>query len=332
MLDRLFPELIDLVLDQVGNRPSLHTRDKERRRTLYACSLVSKVLRQRAQPKLWEKLELLGEDDTEGFAFLLDGGGDNGGQLRHSVRILDSSHGSQIGLKGTVSFPRGFALASLVELVLEDTFIDRAQAVYLFTTTCLPSLRVLAVLGFDDFLSNGHTPSFPAAFLDQLDIIQANCLWDNQLNCWPNNNSPPFPLSSPTPIVCRVPFKTDSHSSVLDDLFLLQPRHLSISDPNAEPRLLDDVRTFVTSTSKPISLHLPTSLRSSTSPLVISALAALQQACSQQGVEVVWYEANETDEVDNSDLAVAKESWAWARGFKARARAAAAEEAGGSRS
>ncbi|GAA5888724.1 hypothetical protein JCM6882_002827 [Rhodosporidiobolus microsporus] len=282
MLDRLPPEIIDLVLDQVGKRPSFFNEEVERRRTLYACCLVSKVLGQRAQAKLWESLEV-DDEVVERIAALL--GGDDNEELSHSVRVLIMDLTSTARLTGAI-------LNVLCRLpTLEEVHLEIP----------LDSQEGVSV-------GDWHVFARLSMFLDQLDLVLVDCFYPDDF--------PPSLHSSSTAVLCHFHFGPDPQESPLNEFLRHPPHHLGISDAVISPWVLDHIRTLVTSTSKPISLHLPTHLHSSISPVVICAAAFLELSCSQHNVEIVWYEKDKRKEAPTSEFR------AYARKFKAKARAA----------
>ncbi|GAA5855805.1 hypothetical protein JCM8547_000362 [Rhodosporidiobolus lusitaniae] len=302
MLDRLPPELVDLVLDLLPS-PATLTGARVRQETLWACCLVCKKARASPEPFLWRHIVVLSNSQANRLIERCDLDDQRTERLKsgaRNMRIEEASGNIEVGaiyalsaeLENVVGIRiacadeldvTSFAHNHLRTLSFESNAICRPTA-----TPDLPNLSSLSlyyVLMSADFISSildsasrrsmravslGASPfAFlrgnpfpPADQLDQLDMLQ---LYITDAEAFMSNH-----FRAATPVVVNV------NDNELLNYWLVEaaeehtPRHYRYyipSDATLTPtslchRSLRRILSLVDVDPPPVSLHLPSILRS----------------------------------------------------------------------
>ncbi|GAA5886697.1 hypothetical protein JCM6882_005861 [Rhodosporidiobolus microsporus] len=303
MLERLPLELLDLVLDHLGDPPTLYRENDERRRALYACCLVSRALRQRAQPQLWHRLQSARNEDV---LMQIAGRGDDE-VLRKDVRMAYAD--LDYHLSGDANLLLRYENVEEIGLRAPDPW----QA--LLDPSLLQQLPNVTVEDGSDIF-----PPLSDSLLDQLDVVQGQSYIVDLI--------PQSILDSTTPFLYVANFDSDDKGVVLRELMQHPPRHLGVFefDVDRMDDTLEELITLVQSPSRPVSLHLSTSIRSEALSITIPSLAtAVVQACATHKVELLWHC------VEGGPYSIWSGFWEYGKKVKAAARAEKVREGAGAK-
>ncbi|BGP15227.1 hypothetical protein JCM10213_000821 [Rhodosporidiobolus nylandii] len=325
MLDRLPLELLDHILHFAA--PLDYTPDlyKERRATLRSCCLVSRTMRELAQPMLPEVFAARTKKDVQ----MLETDG-RGKQVKllacngeHWIRESKDEPGWQRGTMAACPHVRDLrlfgadlnlellaplsalrrlvlvdgrigltnaetTLSKLEELSMDATHMDSVGFGVLLRTHCLPALQSLAVTGLDPNDGAAFSSAISSGFFDSVKHIVLDAYDLAQL-------PPSFPLPDPS----RVLLTTSHFPSPEEFTLSFKPTHLALSpsatleDVLTNSGLPDAIRSFL----PVLSLHttirnlgVPDFLHPSRS--LAGELASLRRellkACADNKIRVVW--------------------------------------------